>query len=140
MPFPTFDELAKTVLTYKKPSEVDSVRHARALELLADLVETLQTTQEGEYKEVGLAVESFVSKLTEIAAPDVNFSCLRGDLAFPEGTEVIRILSRVRMCANRSIGAKTVTGEGGEWYEQLMMELRNLELAVASAITATPLT
>lgn len=139
MPFPTFNELAKSVLTYKRPSEKDMIRHAKALVLIEELSDTLISTPQGSYQDVSLAIDRFVGLLMETTHPDTNFSVIDGSRAFPEGTEVVRILSRVRMCANRSIGAKSVTGGSDDWKLQLCMELRNLELAVATAIVATPL-
>lgn len=131
MAFPTVQQLLNQTLAYKRPSEADALRHSRALELLADLKLGLCTLAQGnfDFPAIGAHIGDFTFRLPEVI--DVN-------TAFPEGTEVVRILNRVRMCATRYSGAKSATGTSTDWGGKMVEEMRNLELALATAIVATP--
>ena len=134
--YPTPRQLAASTLSYRPPSAADRVRHARALDLLHDLLCALVPgVPQGRFDLIDDAIRLFYGRLFDLAAPDANFVVLDGDRPYPEGTEVIRALNRVRMCATRCAGARTPLPA---WDEDLRPALRALELAVATAIVATP--
>lgn len=59
-------------------------------------------------------------------------------VAFPQGAAMIDAAAQVRLCATRAAGAPSAVGSAEEWQAELATSLRRLELAVVTAITATP--
>jgi len=141
MGFPTPVELAQASLTYTSPTPEQKVRHGRAADLLTELGYRLVSETGAaapSFQVISSAVNQFVGGIFEIAAPDVDFPCVVGNRAYPEGTEVVRCLSRVRMCATWAAGAASPTGDRADWSRELCSAMRSLELAIATAITVTP--
>ena len=135
MLFPTPAELATQTLIYRKPTDQELCRHGRADELLRDLFDGLLSLRAGDYAKAGEICLHFAAKLGNATHPDTDFPAVEMGAAYPEGTEIVRVLSRVRMCATRALGAPSPTGAPSDWREELAGALRTLDLAVHTAIT-----
>ena len=139
MQFPTFLALLATLDYKPQPDPVQVERFAAAQEAISTLddvwVEQYRPIADEDSPGVPLTFSSWGAAVRACGEALVS---VMPAASHPKATAAFDALNKVRMTGNGALGAKMPSGDADDWAADTRRALRDLHLAVAVAIYATP--